>query len=335
MIILGIETSCDETSCSIIQDGLVLSNIVYTQKIHEEYGGVVPEIASREHDKRLPIIINKSLSESRIELSDIDAISVTYGAGLIGSLIVGLNFAKGLSIGLNIPLIPINHLEAHMFASSIDNPSFEYPFLSFLVTGGHTQIWLVNNMDDYLLISDCIDDAAGEAFDKGARILGLRYPGGPEIDRLSSNADSDFIDFPRPFVKSSPMDFSFSGLKTSLYYYCSSIDNKFMNNNLSNIAASYQEAIIDTLLDKLRSAIDKYDVRNIYISGGVAANSRFRSKTNLLFGNSSLNISFTDLKYCTDNAAMIGVLAYMKLENKDFNIDSNLSQEPIPNLSLE
>ena len=200
MIVLGIETSCDETSASIVKNSKVLSNIVKTQSIHIKYGGVVPNLASKDHEKKILNVVNASIEEAGIDLSDIDAIAVTYGSGLLGSLIVGLNFAKGLSVGLNIPLIGINHLVGHL-SSSFINHEIKYPHLSLIVSGGHTQIWKVNSIGDYVLLANTVDDAAGEAFDKGARLLGLGYPGGPEIQKISKDGSPNFINFPRPTVK--------------------------------------------------------------------------------------------------------------------------------------
>ena len=332
MNVIGIETSCDETSAAIVRDGILLSNVVYSQKIHIKYGGVVPEYASREHEKNLINTINESLSIANLKICDLDAIAVTYGPGLLGSLLVGLNMAKGLSIGLDIPFVGVNHMEGHLFANMIGQNNISYPYLCLLVSGGHTQIWKVDP-ESYNLISDTIDDAAGEAFDKGAKILGLNYPGGPEIQKVSTNGNPEKYKFPRPKVKNSKFSFSFSGLKTSLLYKCKSMDQEQINNSLSDLAASYQEAIVDTLINKLELAINETGINSISVAGGVAANKRFREKSTMLNNNyKNLSIVFPDMEFCTDNAAMIAVAGYNKILKKNF---SDYSLTAIPNLSLD
>ena len=333
MNVIGIETSCDETSAAVIKDGILLSNIVYSQKIHVKYGGVVPEYASREHEKNLINTINESLKVAKLSLCDLDAIAVTYGPGLLGSLLVGLNMAKGLSIGLNIPFVGVNHMEGHLFANMINRDDIQYPYICLLVSGGHTQIWKVD-FENYTLISDTIDDAAGEAFDKGAKILGLEYPGGPEIQRVSKNGNPEKYNFPRPKVKNCNFSFSFSGLKTSLLYKCKSMEKENVQNSISDLAASYQEAIVDTLINKLELAIDETGIYSVSIAGGVAANKRFREKANILsdkYKNDRLSIIFPDMEFCTDNAAMIAVAGYHKILKKQF---SSYDLTAIPSLSL-
>ena len=328
MIVLGIETSCDETSASIIKDGELLTNIVHTQKIHEEYGGVVPELASQEHLNQIMTVIQASLLKASLNLSSIDAIAVTYGPGLMGSLLIGLNFAKAMSLSLNIPFLGVNHLEGHLYSNYIDNDNVKFPHLCCLVSGGHTQLWKINDFNNYNMLGSSIDDAAGEAFDKGARILGLGYPGGPIIDKISQNSDFNFHNFPRPKVKNNPLNLSFSGLKTALLYYTKNKSENFINDNLGNIAASYQEAIIDSILDRVNLIIkNDSDIKQIYISGGVAANSRFRIKTK----NFTKEVIFPALSYCTDNAAMIAMAGYHKLKVGDY---SKLDLEPSPSLKL-
>ncbi len=331
MIVLGIESSCDETSASIVKDGKLLSNVVHSQTIHNKYGGVVPEIASREHLVNIVDVVEESIDKSKINITDIDGIAVTYGAGLLGALLVGLNFAKGLSVGLGIPFIGINHLEGHLFSNLIESEKVTYPFLCLLVSGGHTQIWEVNTFGKYNLISNTIDDAAGEAFDKGARILGLGYPGGPEIEKSSIGGNEKFHAFPRPMVKNKKEAFSFSGLKTSLKYYIQNMESDKIKFNLSDVAASYQEAIVDTLIDKLKYQIEKTSVKNITIAGGVAANKRFRFKLDDMKKDLDLIIKFPDIKYCTDNAAMIAMAGYYRLINKEY---SDYGLHAVPNLSL-
>jgi N6-L-threonylcarbamoyladenine synthase len=331
MIVLGIETSCDETSAAVIKDGFLMSNVVLSQEIHKEFGGVVPEIASREHEEKLTSIIQLALDRASVSKSDLDAIAVTYGAGLMGALLVGLNVAKGLAIGLNIPFIGVNHMEGHLYANMIDNPQMDYPFLCMLVSGGHTQIWRVDSFGEYTLFSNTVDDAAGEAFDKGARILGLKYPGGPEIQREAIGGNPSAFAFPRPTLKRSEFDFSFSGLKTSILYTCKKMTSDELVDNRSDIAASYQEAIIDTLLQKLKKVHLKTNINRISVAGGVAANSRFREKAKQISEKLSLNIHFPKMELCTDNAAMIAMAGYERLKIGE---SSPLELAVIPNLSL-
>ena len=332
MNLLAIETSCDETSASIISNGILLTNTVHTQQIHKKYGGVVPELASQAHLNEIIDVIEKSLSDSNLKLSNIDSIAVTYGPGLMGSLLIGVNFVKAMSLALKIPFLGINHLEGHLFSNYIENQNVSFPNICLLVSGGHTQLWLINSYDDFLLLGETTDDAAGEAFDKGAKILGLNYPGGPEIDKAAQNGQKDFVDFPRPKVKNSKYNFSFSGLKTSLLYYCNKITKEEFKRNFFNIAASYQEAILDCLFIAISNVILEYpDVKNIYISGGVAANQRLREKSKKIESKFNVKIILPKLEYCTDNAAMIGMAAYHKIINGQ---KSSYDLSPSPNLKL-
>ena len=259
MIILGIETSCDETGVALCSDFKILSSFTKTQSIHQQYGGVVPEIASREHEKYLPSITKKVLEDANKSFKDIDAIAVTNGPGLMGSLLSGISFAKGISQALNIPIIPINHLEAHLNSVFIEHAELEAPFINLLVSGGHTQLWLVKNMFEYELLGETLDDACGEAFDKGAKKMHLNYPGGPEIEKLAKNGDMNLINFPRPMINDNTFNFSFSGLKTALINCVN--DNKY---SYEDIAASYQEAIVDTLISKFEKAMNKYSATVSY-----------------------------------------------------------------------
>tara|TARA_Y100001970_G_scaffold124890_1_gene154631 strand:+ start:20469 stop:21461 length:993 start_codon:yes stop_codon:yes gene_type:complete len=328
MILLGIETSCDETSCSIIKDGIVLSNIVKTQEIHKKFGGVVPDLASKDHEKKILSIVNEAITQSAIKLRDVDGIAVTYGSGLLGSLIVGLNFAKGLAVGLNVPLIGISHLEGHL-SSGFINKNPEFPCISLIVSGGHTQIWFIENIHKFMVVSNTVDDAAGEAFDKGARILGLGYPGGPEIEKMAKSGNPLKYDFPLPQVKNNKFNFSFSGLKTALLYKKNKLDDSGLAYSENDLAASYQHAIITSLLDKLEKVICHYKVYNIIIVGGVSANLYFRDCSLSLKKKYNLNIIFPDLQYCTDNAAMIAMAGYLKLSEIN---KTDLSIEPNPNI---
>jgi N6-L-threonylcarbamoyladenine synthase len=276
MIILGIETSCDETAVSVCRNSEILSNTVSSQLIHNSYGGVVPEIASREHEKLLNIVVDTSLGEAGINLADVDAVAVTQGPGLAGTLLTGISFAKGLAMGLNIPLIPVNHLEAHIFANFLVDPTLEYPFVCLLVSGGHTQLWHIKNMDSYTLLGETRDDAAGEAFDKGARILGLGYPGGPAIETEAIGGNPDAVHFPRGLMGSASLEFSYSGLKTSLLYFMDDFkENVSISKN--DVAASYQQAIVDSLVEKMNRAVYQTKSKTCVIAGGVAANKTLRT----------------------------------------------------------
>ncbi len=331
MLILGLETSCDETSAAVLENGLLRSMVVRTQEIHKLYGGVVPEEASRQHVLQITEITEKALRRADVSGNDLDAIAVTYGAGLMGALLVGLNFAKGLSLGWKIPFLGVNHMEGHLSANFIDNPDFGYPFLCLLVSGGHTQIWKVLNFGEYELMGQTRDDAAGEAFDKGARILGLGYPGGPEIEKKSVGGDCRLFRFTKPVVRGAELDFSFSGLKTALLYKVREMDREQIRVNLHHICAGYQEIIIDTLLDRVRKAAGQSGIRRIAVAGGVAANSRFREKAGNLAEQHQLDIHFPALKYCTDNAAMIAMAGYERLRSGEI---STLDLIAVPNLSL-
>ena len=329
MIILGIETSCDETAVSICKNGEILSNIVGSQLIHSDFGGVVPEVASREHERLLNDLTIKAIRTAKISINAVNGIAVTNGPGLAGALLTGVSFAKGLAIGLEIDIVSINHLEAHIIANLLDRDDINYPFLCLLVSGGHTQMWLVKELDNYTLLGETRDDAAGEAFDKGARILGLGYPGGPEIEKCAQNGDSDLIQFPRAFINSQTIEFSFSGLKTSLLYYMDS----FKETNectLNDVAASYQSAIIDCLVAKMKLATKITGIKTISIAGGVAKNNLLRESIDKNLSNK--NIIFPDLKYCTDNAAMISYLGEKKFQmgkktKIDFSINPNFKDK--------
>lgn len=330
MIILGIETSCDETAAAVCSDGVILSSLVSSHIIHKHFGGVVPELASREHERLLNTLIMEAISEAGISLRTLDGIAVTQGPGLAGTLLTGACFAKGLAQGLDVPIIGVNHLEAHIYANFLADPALEYPFVCLLVSGGHTQLWHVKELGDYTLLGDTRDDAAGEAFDKGARILGLGYPGGPEIEACANGGNEKAISFPRAFSNSDTIEFSFSGLKTSLLYKMKSEESSHSEGiSKSDIAASYQKAIIDALISKCVLAVKETHVSTLVIAGGVAANTKLRKtvKTQL----SHCRILYPDLPLCTDNAAMIAFLGekYL-LKGKRMQIDFPV----YPNLRL-
>ena len=326
MIILGIETSCDETAAAICSDGKILSNAVSQQLIHSKFGGVIPEVASREHESLLNQVVDYALLESGITLNQLNAISVTQGPGLAGTLLTGISFAKGLGLGLGIPVVPVNHLEGHIFANFLAYETLAFPFICLLVSGGHTQLWSIEDMGKYILLGETRDDAAGEAFDKGARILGLSYPGGPEIEKAAKGGDPTKVQFPRSLLSKESLEFSFSGLKTSLLYFMD--DFKETNSiKLSDVIASYQKAIIDVLVEKVNRAFFKTGFKTCVIAGGVAANQSLRKELSTVLN--SKEIIFPDLSYCTDNAAMIGYLGelkvkYDKFESIEFSVKPNL-----------
>lgn len=328
MIILGIETSCDETSVAVLENEKVLSNIVVSQiSIHKKFGGVVPEVAARHHLLNLPLIYKKALEEAKVSGDKINAVAVTYGPGLIGALLVGLSFAKGLALRYNIPLIGVNHIIGHVYANYIAYPNLKPPFIVLMVSGGHTEILKVEE-NKIEVLGKTVDDAAGEAFDKVARILGLGYPGGPEIEKVSKTGDPDKINFPRPMLNSNDYNFSFSGLKTSVLYTLQELKD---NIPVADIAASFQEAVIDVLLKKTFKAARNNGIKKIVLAGGVAANSRLREKAKILGEKYNYEILIPPLEYCTDNAAMIAMAGYHKYQNREFD---SLELEAIPNLKI-
>lgn len=336
MIILGIETSCDETSAALVEDGnKVHSNIVASQQdLHSKFGGVVPEIACRAHTETIITVIDKALAEANIKLSDIDAISIANTPGLIGALLIGLTAAKTLSWLLKIPLIAVNHLHAHIYASKIENEHIEYPAISLVVSGGHTSLFLTHSETNYESIGGTIDDAAGEAFDKVGKILGLGYPAGPEIDAISQKGDEKATKFPRSYLKKGSLDFSFSGIKTAVLYHCTGQNSKntsgipkLTDQEIADIAASFQEAVVDVLVDKTIFAANKFFSRSIIIGGGVACNSRLRQKLTYAAKRHKIPLFYPSKKLCMDNAAMVAGLAFHKYEEGKF---SSLEVEAMP-----
>ena len=314
-VTLGIESSCDETAAAVIVDGKrCLSNSVASQiDVHKEYGGVVPEIASRKHVELILPVIDNAFKEAGIDPGEVDGIAVTHGPGLIGSLMVGLSTAKALSYSLEVPIVGVNHLEAHLSAAHLEN-DIEFPFVGLVVSGGHTSLYFVSSYTEFELLGKTRDDAAGEAFDKAAKVLGLSYPGGVQIDKLSKDGDPRSIEFPRPFKSNTTLDFSYSGLKTALVYHLRKEPSP-EGQRLNDICASYQEAIVDTLLDKTLLAAKEHNVRSVVIAGGVACNSRLRELSGKILGEERFKVYIPSPKYCTDNAAMIGSLGAFKLMN--------------------
>jgi N6-L-threonylcarbamoyladenine synthase len=306
MLVLGIETSCDETAASVVEDGTkILSNVVYSQMVHGKYWGVVPELASREHMRTMVPVVKSALHDANVQLEKIDGVAVTYGPGLVGSLLIGLSFAKALSYYLDIPLIGINHIEGHIFANFLEEPHPEPPLVCLVVSGGHSNLVYVADKGEYELLGRTRDDAAGEAFDKVAKALNLGYPGGPIIDRASRKGRDDFVKFPRAYLEEGSLDFSFSGLKTAVAIYVSKLSEEELNKHKIDIAASFQEAIVDVLVDKARKACLFKKVRNIALAGGVARNSRLRERLEAEASKHDLKVFHPSPILCTDNAAMI------------------------------
>ncbi len=327
-IILAIESSCDDTSCAVLANTKVLSNVTANQLIHKKYGGVVPELASRDHQKNIVPVVNEALTLAEVKLNELTAISVTKGPGLMGSLLVGISFAKSLALALSIPLIGVNHMQGHILAHFIDDANKtgapHFPFICLTVSGGHTQLVLVKNYLDFEIIGETQDDAVGEAFDKAAKIIGLEYPGGPLIDKFAR--DGDFTKYKFAESKLEGLNYSFSGIKTSFLYFINKEVQKnenFINENLNDICASYQKHLVTVLLKNAEIAIKKYGIKYFAIAGGVSANSELRLQVKHLCERLNVNYYIPKFEYCTDNAAMIGITAYYKLlENKlsDFNL---------------
>ena len=322
---LGIETSCDDTAASILLNNKVLSNVISSQDIHKLYGGVVPELASREHQKLITPIVNEAIIKSGINKNQINSVAFTRGPGLLGSLLVGTSFAKSLSIGLDVPLIEINHMQAHILCIFIesDQKPPNFPFLALTVSGGHTQLVIVKNYFQMEEIGRTLDDAAGEAFDKSGKVIGLDYPSGPIIDKLSKKGDPNAFKFTKPKVEG--LNFSFSGLKTGFMNFIkkeSLANEDFIKNRLNDICASIQNTIIDILIEKIVSAVEITQIKDIVICGGVSANSMLRKKIISLGRDNKWKVYFPEIHYSTDNAAMIAVAGYLKYKE---SITSDLS----------
>ena len=323
MITLGIETSCDETALAIHDsDKGIISESVFSQEIHAAYGGVVPELASRDHCSKIIGMLHNVESDCAID--KIDQIAYTSGPGLVGALLVGENFAQGLSFSLGVPLININHLEAHLHAPKID-PSIDldYPFITLLVSGGHTMIVQVNNLGDYELLGETRDDASGEAFDKVSKLLGLGYPGGPEIQKAAKKGNPSSFSFPRPMIQDKSFDMSFSGLKTAVLYATKEVD-KTDRKIICDIAASFQSAITDVLVHKLILSAENKKIDCIVLAGGVAANDELRKKVSEKAKAKDIRTIYPQLKYCTDNAAMIAYLGSLKASDRSFALESKV-----------
>ena len=334
--VLGIETSCDETSAAIVRDGKLLSNITRTQLFHSEYGGVVPELASRAHQRLIIPIVAEALGASGLRKEDLTAVAAVHGPGLIGSILVGLSFGKATALGLGIPFIGVNHMEAHILSNMIEDRRPGFPFVNLTVSGGHTQLVLVKSVFDYQLLGETRDDAAGEAFDKVAKMLGIGYPGGPLVDKLAGEGNPAAINFPRPFLDEGSLALSFSGLKTSVLYYLkrnrieeASLQDR--QNLLADICASFQAAVVDVLIHKILLAAARFGVMDIAVAGGVAANSELRRRLAQEAAQRGLRLFIPKLEYCTDNGAMIAMAGYLRAKEGRF---SSIELAATPNLAL-
>ena len=331
--ILSIESSCDETSAAVVVDGReVLSNVIASQiDTHKKFGGVVPEVASRMHIEVISGVVEEALEEANVTLDQIDAIRVTYGPGLVGALLVGLQYAKGLAFATKKPLIGVNHIEGHICANYIQHKDLKPPFVSLVVSGGHTFIVHVKDYGEYEVIGQTRDDAAGEAYDKVARALGLGYPGGPKIDKLSKEGNPNAIEFPRAKFQEETLDFSFSGVKSAVLNYLNKCKMQNVEVNAADVAASFQKAVVDVLTENVLLTCKKRKVNKIAIAGGVASNSSLRENLIKVAGKKGIDVLFPDMILCTDNAAMIGSAAYYNFMNGKEN---NLSLNAKPNLKL-
>jgi N6-L-threonylcarbamoyladenine synthase len=318
-LLLAIESSCDETAAAICKDGQVLSNIVATQKVHEQYGGVVPELASRAHMQHIVPVVDQAIQQAGVSLEKLDAIAFTQAPGLIGALLVGAQFARSIALALNKPLISVHHMQAHVVANLIDDPKPCFPFLCLTVSGGHTQLVLAESPTNMKVIGETIDDAAGEAFDKSAKLLGLPYPGGPLIDVYAKKGNPKAFRFPEPQIPD--LNFSFSGLKTAILYFIQEHQKEtpsFIQDRLPDICASIQDRIVSILLNKLKKAALETGIREICLAGGVSANSGLRNGLEEMGKKYGWKTYYPALPYCTDNAAMIALAAYYKFLEKDF-----------------
>ena len=323
IIILGIESSCDDTSAAVIRNGILLSNVIASQSVHEEYGGVVPELASRAHQQNIVPVVDTAIKRAGIAPADLSAIAFTRGPGLLGSLLVGTSFAKGMSLGLRVPMVDVNHLHGHVLSHFIrekENDEVpEYPFLCLLVSGGNSQLILVKDYNSMEILGSTIDDAAGEAFDKCAKVMGLPNPGGPHIDRLASEGNPEALKFAKPHIPG--LDYSFSGLKTSFLYTIRKLEQQnpgFIKDNMPDIAASLQATIISILMDKLSKAVEQTGVRTVAIGGGVSANSGVRQAVADFCEKRGLKAFIPQRKFTTDNAAMVAIAGYYKYLDKEF-----------------
>lgn len=331
--ILALETSCDETAAAVVADGAkILSNIISSQiDVHQKFGGVVPEVASRKHLELLNHVVEEALQEAGLEFGDLDAVAVTYGPGLVGALLVGVSAAKGLAYGLDLPLLGVNHIEGHIYANFAVEPDLEFPLICLVVSGGHTDLVYMEKHGSYRVLGKTRDDAAGEAFDKVARTLGLGYPGGPLIERLAGEGDPGAIKLPRAYLEKGSLDFSFSGLKSAVINYLHRAGQKHEEVNRADLAAGFQQAVADVLVDKTIEAAVETGVSTILLAGGVAANNKLRTDLIERAGQKSLQVNVPPLILCTDNAAMVACAAYYKFLREAF---APLTLNAVPGLKL-
>ena len=334
ILTLGVESSCDETAAAVLRGGrTLLSNVISTQiPVHRKYGGVVPEIASRRHIVNVMPVIDEALQEAGVALEDIRQVAVTYGPGLVGALLVGVSAAKALAFARNIPLIGVNHLEGHIFANFLSHEELEPPFMALVVSGGHTALIRVQGYNHFTLMGQTRDDAAGEAFDKVARVMGLPYPGGPEIDKLAAQGDADAIDFPRALREKGNYEFSFSGLKSAVLNYLNEMKMKRVEIDKANVAASFQKAVIEVLVQKSLEALSEAGMKTLVLAGGVAANSALERRLREAADAHNIRFYFPSKILCTDNAAMIACRGYYQSRAGIF---SDLSLNAVPGLSLK
>ena len=331
--ILSIESSCDETAAAIVVDGReVKSNIIYSQiELHKLYGGVVPEIASRKHVEKVNQVIRAAIEEAHVTWDDIDAVAVTYGPGLVGALLVGVSAAKAVAYAKKKPLVGVHHIEGHIAANYIEHPDLEPPFMCMVASGGHSHLVYVKNYTTFEIVGRTRDDAAGEAFDKVARAIGLGYPGGPKIDKLAKEGNKEAIHFPRAFMEDAPYDFSFSGLKSAVLNYLNGCAMKHQEINRADVAASFQQAVVDVLTDNSVRAAKAYGCKKLSLAGGVASNSSLRENMQRVAAEQGLQFYYPSPIFCTDNAAMIGVAGY---HNYMAGIRDGLDLNAIPNLKI-
>ena len=327
-LILAIESSCDDTSAAVMQGSLPLSNIVSSQAVHQSFGGVIPEMASREHMRNIRLVCSKAMEEADCRSEQLDAIAFTLGPGLPGSLIVGASFAKGLATALRIPMITVNHLEAHILSLMIGEKRPDFPFLGLIVSGGHTQLLLVKDWNKMEILGSTRDDAVGEAFDKCAKILGLGYPGGRIIDQLAKNGNPGRFRF--PVAKMPEYQFSYSGVKTSFLYFTAEKDEEWLKENIQDLCASIQDALLEPIIKACRKALDEFQIKNLGIAGGVAANSALREKLQSLCHEKGSGFFYPPIEYCTDNAAMIGRAACFKFQEGLFADSSVQTRSRLP-----
>ena len=334
--ILAIETSCDDTSIAVLKDGKeVLSNIVSSQiSVHQPFGGVVPEIASRHHLENIAYVSEAALKESQLNLQDVDALAVTYGPGLVGSLLVGVSYAKSLAYALGKPLIPVHHMEGHLYAGFLERQDYTFPLITLVVSGGHTTLILMHEHGKYEILGSTRDDAAGEAFDKISRVLGLGYPGGPYIQKLALEGDEKAYDFPRAWLSAESADFSFSGLKSAVINFLHNTKQKGESISTADVAASFQSAVVDVLVQKTLYCAKAYAVKNIIVAGGVAANTKLRLEMHAKAKEHNLEVHFPSPIFCTDNAAMIACAAYYTAHFKDVWSYYNLNAVPYETIPI-